>query len=147
MAQAEGIVLPDDLYYHPEDHLWVRLEGDRARVGLDALAQRSAGTVGAVRLKPPGRPVAAGKPFGTMEAGKYVGPLKAPISGRVVEVNEEVMSRPSLLNSDPYDRGWLIVLEPEDAPRDLAALVHGEGVHPWLERSIDDWRRRGLLKG
>lgn len=147
MAEVEGILLPDDLYYHPEDHLWVRLEGSRARVGLDALAQRSAGAVSAVRLKPAGRPVAAGRPFGTMEAGKYVGPLKAPIAGQVVEVNEGVMSQPGLLNTDPYGRGWLVLLEPEDAARDLAALIHGESVQPWLERSVADWRRRGLLKG
>jgi glycine cleavage system H protein len=146
MAEAERVQLPDDLYYHPEDHLWVRLEGGLARVGLDALAQRSAGSVSAVRLKPAGRPVAQGKPFGTMEAGKYVGPLKAPIAGQVVEVNEEVMSSPRLLNADPYGRGWLVVLDPENAPRDLAALIHGESVRPWLERSVDDWRRRGLLK-
>ncbi len=147
MALVEGVQLPDDLYYHSEDHVWVRLEGERARIGLDALAQRSAGTVGAVRLKPAGRPIAAGKPFGTMEAGKYVGPLKAPIAGQVIEINEQVMSQPGLLNSDPYGEGWLIIVEPEDATRDLAALIHGEAIQPWLERSVADWHRRGLLKG
>ena len=147
MAEVEGISLPDDLYYHPDDHLWVRLEGSRARVGLDALAQRSAGAIGAVRLKPAGRPVAVGRPFGTMEAGKYVGPLKAPIAGQVVQVNDEVMGQPGLLNVEPYGRGWLVLIEPEDAARDLAALIHGEAVQPWLERSVADWRRRGLLKG
>ena len=147
MAEVEGVRLPDDLYYHPEDHVWVRLEGKQARIGLDALAQRSAGTVSAVRLKPAGRPIAVGKPFGTMEAGKYVGPLKAPIAGQVVEINEQVMSQPGLLNSDPYAQGWLILVEPEEATRDLAVLVHGEAVQPWLERAVADWRRRGLLKG
>ena len=147
MAQAEGVILPDDLYYHREDHIWVRLEGTQARVGLDALAQRSAGTVSAVRLKPAGRPISVGRPFGTMEAGKYVGPLKAPIAGQVVEINEQVMSQPGLLNSDPYGQGWLVLIEPEDATRDLAGLVHGDGLQPWLEETAADWRRRGLLKG
>ncbi len=147
MAQMEGVELPDDLYYQPEDHTWVRLEGKLARVGLDALAQWSAGAVGAVRLKPAGRPIAAGRPFGTMEAGKYVGPLKAPIAGQVVEINEQVMSRPRLLNSDPYGQGWLILVDPEEGTRDLAALVHGDAVQPWLEQSVADWRRRGLLSG
>ncbi|MDP3137728.1 MAG: hypothetical protein Q8N17_15520, partial [Burkholderiaceae bacterium] len=112
MARVEGIDLPDELYYQPEDHLWVRLEGAQARVGLNDLAQRSAGAVSAVRLKPAGRPIARGKPFGTMEAGKYVGPLKAPMAGQVVEINPEVMSQPGLLNSDPYGKGWLILMEP-----------------------------------
>jgi glycine cleavage system H protein len=149
MAQVEGIQLPDDLYYQPEDHLWVRLEGKQARVGLDDQAQRSAGAVSAVRLKPAGRPVAKGKPFGTMEAGKYVGPLKAPIAGQVIEVNAEVMNQPGLLNSDPYGQGWLILVEPDTASlaRDLATLVHGEARQAWLEKSVADWRKRGLLKG
>ena len=149
MAQVEGILLPDDLYYQPEDHLWVRLEGKQARVGLDDLAQRSAGAVSAVRLKPAGRPVAKGKPFGTMEAGKYVGPLKAPIVGQVIQVNAEVMNRPGLLNSDPYGKGWLILVEPDTASmaRDLADLVHDEATQAWLEKSVADWRKRGLLKG
>ena len=147
MAQVEGINLPDELYYHPEDHLWVRVEGPRAYVGVDDLAQKSAGKVSAVRLKPAGRPIAQGKPFGTMEAGKYVGPLKAPVAGLVAEVNAEPMAHPGLLNSDPYGEGWLIVVEMEDAGRDLAGLVHGPAVQAWLEQTVADWRKRGLLKG
>jgi glycine cleavage system H protein len=146
MAHVEGINLPDELYYQPDDHLWTRMEGTQARVGLDDLAQRSAGTVSAVRLKPPGRSIAKGRPFGTMEAGKYVGPLRAPISGQVLEINSEVMSQPGLLNSDPYGEGWLIIIEPENAERDLPDLVHGDATQAWLEETIADWRKRGLLK-
>jgi len=83
-----------------------------------------------------------------MEAGKYVGPLKAPIAGQVIEVNSEVMSQPGLLNSDPYGQGWLILIEPdaERLAQDLADLVHGNAVQAWLEKSVADWRKRGLLK-
>jgi len=146
MAEMEGIRLPDDLYYQPDEHLWVRIEGGQVRVGLDDQAQRSAGKVSAVRLKPAGRPIAKGKPFGTMEAGKYVGPLKAPVAGQVVEINAEVMNQPGLLNADPYGQGWLVLIEPEDAARDLADLIHGDAVKRWLEQSVADWRKRGLLK-
>ncbi|MEI6775807.1 MAG: hypothetical protein WCK70_02805 [Chloroflexales bacterium] len=147
MAHYDGITLPDDLYYQPDDHLWVRLDGTRAWVGLDDMAQRSAGTISAVRLKPAGRPIAKGKPFGTMEAGKYVGPLKAPISGLVIEINPDVMSQPGLLNQDPYGKAWLLLIEPEDAARDLAGLISGAELQPWLTKSVTDWRQRGLLKG
>jgi len=146
MAQFAEIQLPDELYYHPEDHLWVRVEGNQARIGLDDLAQRSAGSVSAVRLKPAGRPIAIGKPFGTMEAGKYVGPLKAPLAGQVIEINADVMSQPALLNTDPYGNGWLILMQPEDAARDVAALIHGDQLQAWLEKSVAEWRAKGLLK-
>ncbi len=147
MAEYEGIILPDDLYYQPEDHLWVRLDGAQVWVGLDDMAQRSAGAISAIRLKPAGRPITQGKPFGTMEAGKYVGPLKAPLSGRVLAINAEVMSQPGLLNQDPYGRAWLLQMEPENASRDLASLIHGPGLQAWLTQAVNDWRRRGLLKG
>jgi glycine cleavage system H protein len=146
MAHFEEIQLPDELYYQPEDHVWVRVEGDQVRVGLDDLAQRSAGSVSAVRLKPAGRPIATGKPFGTMEAGKYVGPLKAPLAGQVIEINSDVMSQPTLLNSDPYGKGWLILMRPENSARDLAALIHGDQLQAWLEKSVAEWRAKGLLK-
>lgn len=146
MDQVGGIQLPDELYYQPDDHLWVRLEGKQARVGLDDLAQRSAGTVSAVRLKPAGRPMAKGKPFGTMEAGKYVGPLRLPVAGKVVEINETLMAKPGLANSDPYGEGWMVLVEPEDLARDLAALIHGEQLQSWLETSVTAWRAKGLLK-
>lgn len=147
MAQVDNIHLPDDLYYQPEDHLWVKLDGQLARVGLDDVAQRSAGPVSAVRLKPAGRPIAAGKPFGTMEAGKYVGPLKAPAAGQVVDVNADVMSQPGLLNRDPYGAGWLVVIEVADPAQAVAGLIHGAAVQGWLEGSVAEWRKRGLLKG
>lgn len=146
MAQVDSIHLPDELYYQPEDHLWVKLEGNLARVGVDDVAQHSAGPVSAVRLKPAGRPIAAGKPFGTMEAGKYVGPLKAPVAGQVVDVNADVMSQPGLLNGDPYGQGWLVVIEVADPAQAVAGLIHGPAVQAWLERSVADWRQRGLLK-
>jgi len=146
MARFEGFELPDDLYYHPEDHLWARVEDGRVRVGLDDLAQRSAGQVRHVRLKPPGRKIAAGRSFGTIEAGKYVGPLRAPVGGTLVEINQQVMGQPDLINADPYGEGWLVVIEAEDLDADLAGLVHGPDVQTWLEEAVRDYRRRGLLK-
>jgi glycine cleavage system H protein len=146
MASFEGFELPDDLYYHPEDHLWARVEDGQVRVGLDDLAQRSAGQVRHVRLKPPGRKIAAGRSFGTIEAGKYVGPLRAPVGGTLVEINQRVMGQPDLINADPYGEGWLVVIEAEDLEADLTGLVHGPDVQTWLEESVRDYRRRGLLK-
>jgi len=147
MAQVGDIYLPDEFYYHPEDHLWVRVEGNRVRIGLDQLALSSAQKIRHIGLKPPGRLLSKGKPFGSMESGKYVGPLKAPLSGKVAEINQAVVSKPGLVNQDPYGEGWLIIMEPEDAARDLAGLVHGEGLQGWLEKSVEEWRNQGLLKG
>lgn len=146
MVLVEGYFLPDDLYYQPEDHFWVRVEGDLLRIGLDDVAQSSAQSISHLRLKPPGRPTPAGRPFGTMEAGKYVGPLRLPISGTVVEINQAVIDDAGLANREPYGAGWLVLVEPEDAGRDLANLVSGANLADWLAGSVADWRAKGLLK-
>lgn len=146
MASVDDFVLPDELYYHPEDHLWVRVEGGLARVGLDAVAQASAQAISHIRLKPPGRSAPQNRPFGTMEAGKYVGPLRLPVAGKVVELNENVMNDPGLANRDSYGKGWLVLVEPEDLTRDLATLIHGQQLQSWLEASVAAWRTKGLLK-
>ena len=148
MAQADGFELPGDLYYDRKDHLWVRLEGpERVRIGLDILAQQSAGRVRHVALKPLGVQVARKRIFGTLEAGKYVGPLRAPVGGTLVETNAHVVEDPSLVNRDPYGDGWFVVLEPTNLAEDLKELAHGEAeVQAWLEEELASYRSKGLLK-
>jgi glycine cleavage system H protein len=146
MARTGDFVLPDELYYHAEDHLWARVEGNLVRVGLDAVAVASAQAISHIRLKPPGRTTPQNRPFGTMEAGKYVGPLRLPVGGKVVEVNESVLGDPGLVNRDPYGEGWMVLVEPEDLARDLALLMHGDPLQLWLEESVATWRAKGLLK-
>ncbi len=138
--------MPEDLYYHPETHLWAKVEGDLVRVGLDDMAQYSARAIANIRLKPPGRLIAKDRPFGTMEAGKYVGPLNLPVAAKVIEINEEVINNPKLANSDPYKTGWLVLAEPENLARDLPTLVHGEAVKDWVAKYVADWTARGIIK-
>lgn len=146
MATFDSYNLPDELYYQKEDHLWVKVEGDLVRIGLDDVAQASAQVITALRIKPPGRPIAALRPFATMEAGKYVGPLRLPLGGTVVETNDELIDNPGLLNSDPYGQGWVVLVQPDNLQADLANLAHGADLQTWLESSVTDWRARGLLK-
>ena len=146
MAHVKEFFLPDDLYYDRKEHIWARLEHGGARVGLDAFGACSAGTVAYIKLLPPGRQVQKGRPFGSMEAGKYVGPLKAPVSGTIAEVNQEVLSEPKLVNADHYERGWLVLIVPSNLVADLDDLAHGEGVQPWLEEEVRDYEETGKLK-
>lgn len=147
MAQVANFHLPDDLYYHPVDLLWLRFEADNlARVGLNDMSQASAGQLRHVRLMPAGRPRRQGQNFGTMEAGKYVGPLRMPLSGKVIETNPEVMDDPGLINRDPYGEGWLVIIEPNQLEAELPGLVHGEAVQSWLEEVYQDYTSKGLLE-
>ena len=146
MAKGDKFYLPDDLYYDRKDHLWARLEEGRVRVGLDQFGQQAAGTVAYIKLMPMGRTVTKGRAFGSLEAGKYIGPLKAPVNGKLVETNPEVLANPRLVNTDSYGQGWFVVIEPSNLEPDLVDLAHGPEVQTWLENEVREYREKGLLK-
>ncbi len=130
MAEVRGCRLPEDLYYLVEKHVWARLEAEgRVRVGLTDVAQSLAKTIITVRAKGVGKTLARTQSAGTVESGKWVGPVPAPVSGEIVEVNAALGATPSLINSDPYGEGWLLVMRPSDWESDRAALATGpEGI-------------------
>jgi len=101
---------PEELKYSKE-HVWVRVEGGRAVVGITDFAQQELGTISAVELPSVGDELEQDDSFGSVEARKTVAELYAPLSGPVLEVNEELKETPDLLNDDPYDSGWLAVVE------------------------------------
>jgi glycine cleavage system H protein len=97
---------PADLHYTTE-HEWVRLVGDRARVGITAYAQDALGDIVYVTLPDSGAQVSAGQACGEVESTKSVSELYAPVSGPVVARNEALESSPELVNTDPYGEGWM----------------------------------------
>jgi glycine cleavage system H protein len=97
-----------------EDHLWVRVEGRRAQVGLSEYAQDELGEVIAVELPDVGDILEKGESFGEIESVKTVSDLIAPVSGTISAVNAELEDHPSLVNEDPYHEGWLVELELSD---------------------------------
>ncbi len=97
---------PDDLYYTAE-HVWARAEGDLVTIGLSQFGQDLAGRIAYVEVPRAGRAVAKGEPFMSMESGKWVGRVKAPVSGTIAEANEELEWESDAVNKDPYGKGWL----------------------------------------
>ncbi|RKO66640.1 glycine cleavage system protein GcvH [Desulfofundulus salinus] len=124
---------PADLKYS-KDHEWIRVEGNRGTVGITFYAQESLGDVVYVDLPQVGDEVAAGESFGTVESVKSVSDLYAPVSGKVVEVNQEVIDHPDLINKDPYGDGWLIVVEMSD-PGELDDLMDAKAYEEMVKES------------
>ena len=115
---------PDELKYSKE-HLWVRVEGDKAIIGISDYAQSELGDIKAVELPVVGDELEQDDSFGTLEARKTVADLYAPISGAVLEVNEELEQSPELINDDPYDSGWIVVVELADS-EELKSLMSAD---------------------
>lgn len=105
---------PKDLRYS-EEHEWVKTEGNTVRIGITHFAQSELGDIVFVELPEVGDTVTADEPFGSVESVKTVSELYAPVSGKVVEVNEDLNDSPEFVNESPYEKAWMIVVEPTDA--------------------------------
>jgi glycine cleavage system H protein len=116
--------VPADLKY-AKSHEWLRVTGETATVGITDHAQHELTDVVFVELPPKGRVVKAGEACAVVESVKTASDIYSPVSGTVIEVNEEVVKNPALVNSDPYGAGWFYKLQLSDA-KEAAALLTAE---------------------
>ncbi|MEH7384133.1 glycine cleavage system protein GcvH [Bacillus sp. JJ1521] len=105
---------PKELRYS-EEHEWVKVEGANVRIGITDFAQSELGDIVFVELPEIGDEIKADEPFGSVESVKTVSELYAPISGKVVEINEDLDDSPEFVNESPYEKAWMIVVEPANA--------------------------------
>jgi glycine cleavage system H protein len=115
------LMVPTDLRY-TNDHEWIRVDGDRATIGITAHAADQLGDIVFVELPEAGRAIDQSAPFGVVESVKAVSDLLAPVSGTVVENNGALNGQPELVNGDPYGAGWMIRILVGD-PSQLAELL------------------------
>ena len=138
MAKIEGYDLPDELYYHA-DHAWVKKESDgNVIVGMNDFYQKSAGDTTYIDLPFEGDEVEQGETCGKIQSAKWVGKFVAPISGEIIEVNEELEDECTLINTSPYDKGWIMKLKPSNLDTELKELYYKQTVETWLQKEIDD---------
>ncbi|MCK4757918.1 MAG: glycine cleavage system protein GcvH [Thermoplasmata archaeon] len=136
--QIDEYTFPDDLYFQ-KDHYWARVEGDVVVIGVSDFAQKLAGTIKRVVTLEEEDEVVRDKPIGTLSSGKWTGKLYSPVSGEIVEVNEDIEDEPNLINDDPYGEGWVLKIEPSDLDADLAALKKpGPEFEAWMKNEIED---------
>ena len=120
MKDLDQLALPENLRY-TDEHVWLRVEGDTAVVGISDFAQDQLGEIAFVDLPATGTSYKSGQEFGTVESLKSVNALFMPVSGTVLEVNETLESTPTLVNAKPYAEGWMLRIQ-LDAPAEVDAL-------------------------
>ena len=123
---------PDELKY-TEEHEWVLVEDDIVTIGITDFAQEQLGDVVFVELPEVGDDLEAGKSFGVVESVKAVSDIYAPVSGEVVEINDELPNEPEIINSSPYDDGWLVRLKLTD-PSELDELMDADAYQEFIEQ-------------
>jgi glycine cleavage system H protein len=122
---------PDELLYTRE-HEWARKKGGNVVVGITDFAQDQLGDVVFVELPEVGDPVKKGESFGVVESTKAVSELFAPVTGTVVEVNDPLADAPETINEDPYEEGWMVVIQPAD-PKELEQLLDVKAYRAFVE--------------
>jgi glycine cleavage system H protein len=138
MGTVRGCNIPEDLYYNVENNVWARKEDDgNVTIGMTAFAASLAGDLVAFTPKKEGKSIKKDKSAATVESGKWVGPVKSPVAGDVVETNAQVADNPALVNQDPYSDGWLVKLAPADWDGDSGDLVTGQEALDAFEKKMD----------
>jgi len=130
MVKVDNYEVPEGLYYS-NDFEWVKIEGDKVRMGITDYAQKQLREIVYAELPEAGTEVKQNEPYGTLESVKAVSDLVAAISGTVEEVNAEVQSQPEILNEDPYVKGWLVVVKPANLQAELANLMDFDKAVEW----------------
>jgi glycine cleavage system H protein len=105
---------PKELRY-TEEHEWVKVEGGNVRIGITDFAQHELGDIVFVELPEVGDEITVNAPFGSVESVKTVSELYAPVSGKIVEINEDLNDNPEFVNESPYEKAWMIVVELSDS--------------------------------
>jgi glycine cleavage system H protein len=134
--KIEEYNFPDDLYYHKE-HFWARVDGDVVTIGTTDFAQKLAGQVVYIELPSPGKAVEQGKPCGSMESGKWVGRIYAPVSGKIEAINGELEDTPELINESPYEKGWMCKVRASNLQEELKNLMKTVGLEDFIKSEID----------
>ena len=121
MVEIKGYEFEEGLYYDA-DHGWVRDDGELLTLGVTDFFQKLSGEIVFIELPAAGRKIERGKPYSSIESGKWVGRLIAPLNGEVMEVNNELGDFPYLINEAPYGDGWIIKIRPENKDEGLKTL-------------------------
>jgi len=137
MAKVEEYKVPKGLYYSKE-YEWVKIEGEKARIGITDYAQKQLREVVYAELPSVGDELEKDEPYGTVESVKAVSDLVAPLSGVIEKVNEEIADSPEILNEDSYEKGWLIVITPSNLEEELKTLMDSQAAVKWHKELAEE---------
>jgi len=136
MVKVDGYNVPEGIYYSKEFE-WAKIEGDKVRIGITDYAQKQLREIVYVEIPSAGASLKQNEPYGTVESVKSVSDLIAPVSGTVEQVNTEVQGKPELLNEDPFNKGWLLVVKPSNMD-ELKSLMDAAKSVEWHQNLLKE---------
>ena len=135
----KGCVILKDLHYSVKDNTWIKVDGDIVTIGMTDIAQSLAGPILHAKTKSVGTARRKGRPIATVESGKWVGPVKSPVTGEIIEVNEALASDAQLINRSPYKGGWVVKMKASNLDAEMNELTTGnEAVEAYRQKIEQD---------
>ena len=142
MAIVESYEVPEDLYY-TRDHAWVRIEGNQIRIGVTDFMQKMAGEITFIRLPRAGKDLDTDKTLFTLQSGKWSGKVMVPVAGKVVDANKDLAAVQKPMNDEPYGKGWVALMEPQNMGDIASLLLFGDAAIAFLK---DEIKRNAQVK-
>jgi glycine cleavage system H protein len=142
VARVNNCNVPEEYYYNVDRHVWARIEPEgMVTIGVTDLAQHLAGQIFYAKIKPVGKLVEQFRSVATIESGQFVGSVPACVGGEIVVINEQLPTHPTLLNEDPYEKGWIARIRPMDLEAQLVHLLTGQAA---VEAYREKMRRENI---
>ncbi|GBE57784.1 glycine cleavage system H protein [bacterium BMS3Abin01] len=143
MVVIEGCEFPEEGFvYDVESQMWVRFDDDGSITsGMTDIGQHIAGDLLYIKPRKVGSDIRRGKRAAIIESGKYVGPINAPLSGKIIELNQAVLDNARLVNEDPYGDGWVFRLKPTRLDSERSSLLDGQSAMDAIRKKMsrEDW--------
>lgn len=137
MVKVDDFEVVEGLYYS-KDFEWARVEDGKVRIGVTEYAQKQLREIVFAELPSAGDEIKKNDPYGTVESVKAVSDLVAPLSGKIDKVNDEVVDQPELINEDPYNKGWLVVISPTNLKAELKQLMDFKKAVEWHKELVKE---------
>ncbi len=137
MVKVDDFEVVEGLYYS-KDFEWARVEDGKVRIGVTEYAQKQLREIVFAELPSAGDEIKKNDPYGTVESVKAVSDLVAPLSGKIDKVNDEVVDQPELINEDPYNKGWLVVISPTNLQAELKQLMDFKKAVEWHKELVKE---------
>jgi len=137
LVKVDDFEVVEGLYYSKEFE-WARVEDGKVRIGITEYAQKQLREIVFAELPSVGDEIKQNDPYGAVESVKAVSDLVAPLSGTIEKINEEVMDKPELLNEDPYEKGWLLVISPSNLNAELKELMDFDKAVEWHKELVKE---------
>ena len=145
MKKIDKYEINEHVYYDRDTHFWVEINGNEARIGMSPLVQETSGSFVAIVFDGL-NDCKRGEGFGSIEAEKHVGPLISPVSGKIIELNNQVIDNPRLINTDPYGKGWLVKMTLSKQEEELSQLISGgKNISNWFVEELKKFEEKGWI--